>query len=144
MIILAEDIVSLGNNRVISVAPDVSGKYKRRRGIETGKETAIKLTEEIVLNNLLGNMLQGSANTAGTNPSMGILGGVVPNVNNSSNLNEPRGETVTYTNNTSNTNQPAQPNFVIGNQASSGGEVVTYETQQPASNPQSQGNINIQ
>lgn len=75
---------------------------------------------------------------------MGILGGVVPNVNNSSNLNEPRGETVTYTNNTSNTNQPAQPNFVIGNQASSGGEVVTYETQQPASNPQSQGNINIQ
>lgn len=143
MIILAEDIVSLGKNWVISVAPDVSGKYKRRRGIETGKETAIKLTEEVVLNNLLGNMLQGSANTAGTNPSLGILSGVVPNVDNSSSLNKPRGETVTYISNTSNTNQPAQPNFVIDNH-SSGGEVVTYETQQPASNSQSQSQIKIQ
>lgn len=44
MIILAEDIVSLGNFIVILVAPDAAGKYKRRKGIETGKETSIKLT----------------------------------------------------------------------------------------------------
>ena len=88
-------------------------------------------------------MLQGSANTAGTNPSLGILNGVVPNVDNSSNLNKPRGETVTYISNTNDTNQPAQPNFVVDNH-SSGGEVVTYETQQPASNSQSQSQIKIQ
>ena len=91
----------------------MSGKYKRRRGIETGKETAVKLTEQIVLNNVFGNLLPSAINTS--NPPAGL---------GSTGING--GETVVYNNtNTSNNNSLNQP-WV-------GGETVVYNS---ASNSQ--------
>lgn len=75
---------------IFIVAPDANGKYKRRR-LEQGRENAIKLTEQVVIGNIMGSLIPGAIGLPQPNQSSSsasnTLNTIVPNALNQSNVN---------------------------------------------------------